>query len=1014
MLDHHSGDQALKGSAKLPLSGLDELKGRLMRLQESPAFGDGIVERTPQPFGNHSTDQSIVSGSHQIHPANLYQDTPNKSLAHLHTSQDTPSTSLLLSQPRKTAEALLHDNREDGFASDSDVLHSMDRNGVSNDVASAERMRALENRLKVTQEMYDQMVNENDRVLRDKERIENEVEKLQSSLKNQQGATAANSPDVVYAQGSVFARKEVDVMQQQLKVTCQEIITLRKSAASKEEECKSLAERHEKESTRLRAELFQAETDLAKMRAEHSSGSSLKVHELTLKAHELSEDLKRANRAVQDLEKSKAGLEEESRSAAEKIMQMGEAQTEMGSEIARLKNVIIEQEQDKLELQKALALKDELIAQKELQYSDLEETLQSVESELEDAKEIIADLQTKNESLQAEVAELEAVVEDLKEKGEVDQKTILDLARSNQDLTNQNQKLAVDIPQRMQTHIDKLQKDTLEAKVIRDKQVKRLEKKLEKRETEIAHLRQVWRSLLTSHPEIDQAAEAAVDELRELSKTNKQLEAQINELQEQNEGLTMNYAITYIRLMLANWRRPLYLKRLKKSLSELAEEEARLEAEEEQREAGGGSQGYFAGHPQTTTALDDGTGAPPTPPMTAFSTAVAKVPVTSSAYAGDTHQGGSDHASASEDGGDDFERPTNMDPVRYKALQEGRAKYHNAFQKRYATDGTAQEEDDAAGSAASEGEERVSRTPDVSPGKEQGGDVSRSESTPRVDIDWAVVQSKIPPLPPSRSSSVSSSQVSPPDMPRPGVFDAGGESGSRRRRQDEVDAAVKTQIGAVEELEKLRANADTVREWAQEEMVKREQGHRSLPSENPTSPTSQLESLAQPTFQSRPTQPLQRLHAISPVPLQSTPHGQMPTALVCGKWSLNTPPPPDTGMLEELSIGSSQSKLKATVSASVPAAHHHLPSSASSKPLTGPPRSGEGVPRKGGGWPEVSPGVDLSKWVMDWLSPSQDELVQRQKPRDQLTRQNLYPEDAADSPKTPSASTAAAAQQGSC
>ena len=83
--------------------------------------------------------------------------------------------------------------------------------------------------------------------------------------------------------------------------------------------------------------------------------------------------------------------------------------------------------------------------------------------------------------------------------------------------------------------------------------------------------------MLTSHPDLDRAGDAMVDELRVMLKERDSLERQLREEQEQKEGMMITVAVSYIRLVLANWRRPLYQRHLAVSLKESSEFEGEIE-----------------------------------------------------------------------------------------------------------------------------------------------------------------------------------------------------------------------------------------------------------------------------------------------------------------------------------------------------------------------------------------------------------------------------------------------------
>ena len=70
-----------------------------------------------------------------------------------------------------------------------------------------------------------------------------------------------------------------------------------------------------------------------------------------------------------------------------------------------------------------------------------------------------------------------------------------------------------------------------------------LERRIERRDVEIFHLRSVWRALLTSHPDIDLTGEAMVTELKVLQREKLQLERQVAEECDQKETLMITVAV---------------------------------------------------------------------------------------------------------------------------------------------------------------------------------------------------------------------------------------------------------------------------------------------------------------------------------------------------------------------------------------------------------------------------------------------------------------------------------------
>lgn len=390
------------------------------------------------------------------------------------------------------------------------------------------------------------------------------------------GLEEPESPSVI-VHGSLSARKEVDIMQQQMKVTCSEIIALKKVAATKEDEARRRDAHNEAALAELLARVKEAEAETARAKAANG-------YETLLRVEVLEEELKSANQAIDvlenvriELEADKSELEEYNRSVKIRKSEIEEASKADKEEIARLKNVVLEQSQEIITMQKKQAQLEEAVSIHKETELTLKETVRKSVEDLRASWVKIEELQSVEKRLQSEVVELTGNVEELQAKDELAQQTIVELAQTNQKMKEQNNKLAVELPLKLQAQVDQLQIDAVEAKKLRAKQVRRLERRLEKRDVEISNLRRVWRALLTSHPDINEAAEAAVEEVRELNALVQHLEAQIGDLQEQNEELTINVAITYIRLMLANWRRPRYLRLLEQRVIAAGEDEEQLE-----------------------------------------------------------------------------------------------------------------------------------------------------------------------------------------------------------------------------------------------------------------------------------------------------------------------------------------------------------------------------------------------------------------------------------------------------
>ena len=136
---------------------------------------------------------------------------------------------------------------------------------------------------------------------------------------------------------------------------------------------------------------------------------------------------------------------------------------------------------------------------------------------------------------------------------------MVQLRGKNSKLVQQNKKLAVEIPKQLMAQVSKMEEQLHDAKVTRDKQIRVLFRRVERRDLEIFHLRSVWRALLTSHPDIDRAGEAMIAEIKAMEHEKEKLELELADEQEQKEALIITVADSYLKLVLANWRRPTYL-----------------------------------------------------------------------------------------------------------------------------------------------------------------------------------------------------------------------------------------------------------------------------------------------------------------------------------------------------------------------------------------------------------------------------------------------------------------------
>eukprot|EP00960_Hanusia_phi_P049297 759477-Hanusia_phi.AAC.1 len=229
-----------------------------------------------------------------------------------------------------TSKALMQENM---------LLHN-DHSMETSERRVQDRLKSLHNRLKVSQIMYEEMVSENLSLMKDKERIEQELKDLRQNMRNKSDVypTPRTAPQTDHS-----AQKEMNVMQQQLKVTCQEIIALRKSNNSKDSEIKKLNERienleHEKEEDnaamqRSIEQLKDEKSALEKGLEEHDHVKE----ELLTQRHEnkyLAAELEKV--VLHEYEKQESEFQKEISSLKEEMNEVSESNQRMGQKIAVL------------------------------------------------------------------------------------------------------------------------------------------------------------------------------------------------------------------------------------------------------------------------------------------------------------------------------------------------------------------------------------------------------------------------------------------------------------------------------------------------------------------------------------------------------------------------------------------------------------------------------------------------------------------------------------------------------
>ncbi len=292
-----------------------------------------------------------------------------------------------------------------------------------------------------------------------------------------------------------------------------------------------------------------------------------------------------------------------------------------------------------------------------------------------------------------------------------------------------------------------------------------------------------------------QVPEVAAAEIRALIKDKERLETSVEEAREENEGLVIMVAVQHLRLMLANWRRPLYCSTLRSRLEEAravedAEKRVEEEMKREAREAGQTDHALFhagMGHTRSPRKQhmmltsyerrsDQNAPSPPSsggPKHSAFSPnhenteppsgASTMMSGAATAWAGASGGYGVAHADSArdelaqtqhvhafsedlhaEDGVSEYE-----DIRRMRALNEGRAKYKaetsDPSSHRFGTDGFHPRTPPSNGNSPDKVNQAKSPSTRV-PGTSPGGSVA---------IDWEPVTSKIAsPLSPKSSGRI--------------------------------------------------------------------------------------------------------------------------------------------------------------------------------------------------------------------------------------------------------------------
>ena len=223
MSDVNTPSRTGSGGSRMPKGGNDrasDLKSRLQRLQESPAFDPSKLSPTPPPV-NRLPD-TRTSAPALISPVSLYD--PEDGIESGYPpkqSRPFPALSLHLAPspgPSKSAPLSWREATEQTAspvtAKGQEILQETESIlGALSKLPPSEQVRVLESRLRASARMYDAMVQDNMTLAKDKEQAEKELE-----LANRQQGM---SQDIISAKSPVADRQELTLMQKQMSSTTQ-------------------------------------------------------------------------------------------------------------------------------------------------------------------------------------------------------------------------------------------------------------------------------------------------------------------------------------------------------------------------------------------------------------------------------------------------------------------------------------------------------------------------------------------------------------------------------------------------------------------------------------------------------------------------------------------------------------------------------------------------------------------------------------------------------------------------
>ncbi|EKX38259.1 hypothetical protein GUITHDRAFT_115602 [Guillardia theta CCMP2712] len=437
-----------------------------------------------------------------------------------------------------------------------------------------DRLRSLHNRLKVSQIMYEEMVSENLSLMKDKERIEQELKDLRKNMRNKSGLDVYPTPRST-TQVDNAAQKELNVMQQQLKVTCQEIIALRKSNTAKDNEIKQLNETIETLEREKQADDEAMQERIHQLKEEKERLEKSLVDHDSVKEELLTQKHENKYLAA-ELEKIKADFFD----SKVVLHEYEKQETEFSNEIASLKDEMNEISESNQRMGQKIAVGKQLKMHNTVLSNVVHELFKNIERASSDLSVVQEDLEFALQMVKDLIVTKEATEKRLSQR-------IQTLEAQNEGLLTENERYRKQIylhtkefPLKLQEITSDFEKEVLEAKKVKDKQIARLLRIVSKKDGELYKLRSVWHSLLNAHPDSEWIASTCLQEVRRLKHDNEFLQNKIMTCDENVESLTVTIAIQYLKLVLANWRRPLYTRQLQLSLAKAAaieEEEERIE-----------------------------------------------------------------------------------------------------------------------------------------------------------------------------------------------------------------------------------------------------------------------------------------------------------------------------------------------------------------------------------------------------------------------------------------------------